>query len=321
MTHQQIPVGQCFGLGEITTTEDITGGAAAGANIGRHNSRWLGNPTGTGYGTNFQVDSFSEDQPHHVKPEYEARLRSQLQTSHDAGLANVLAMDSDQLQGRMPGFNAWTNTREARTRRRQHIKLTHHYVKVFGPLLSYLEPMVEPQGPNATKELVWAYQTEVMLDLLTTAPHVRALIGGTQAYQPNYAESLFCPDWATSELAGLITITCNFQDDLVCQPMLFEDRLAKMLAVRDRWGVPMLVNQIWSDPANDPDGMFLATAIRRLGQERVGSIVWTACAKYRGGPGLSFLANPNDPNSAHIKHAARWAAVTEAWQWVRALPA
>lgn len=320
MASAQIPVGQCFGLGEITTTEDITGGAAAGANIGRHNSRWLGNPTGTGYGTNFQQDSFSEDQPHHVKPEYEARLRSQLQTSHDAGLDNVLAMDTDQLQGRMPGFNAWTNTREARTRRRQHAKLTVHYAKTFGPLLSYIEPIVEPQGDNVTKELVWDYQTEVMLDLLVAAPHVRPLIGGIMAYQPNYADSIFCPDWATSELAGRITITCNFQNDLVCQPALFEDRLAKMLAVRDRWGVPMLVNQIWSNPKDDPDGTFLAAAICRLGQEGSGSIVWTATTRYQDGPGsLSFLANPNDPRSAHVAHAARRAAVAEAWQWVRSL--
>jgi hypothetical protein len=29
---------------------------------------------------------------------------------------------------------------------------------------------------------------------------------------------------------------------------------------------------------------------------------------------MRHLADPNDPRSAHIKHAARWAAVTEAWQ-------
>lgn len=307
-------VGQCFGLGEITTLEEIREGAAAGATVGRYNSRWLGNPEGNGYGNGFQRDSFSADQPHYLRPGYEAMLRGQLETGADCGLENQLAMDSDQLQGRMGGFDAWTQTREARTRRRQHIHLTRHYARTFGPLVSRIEPIVEPQGPNVTKAGLWDYQTESMMLALEVAPHLKFPIGCAQAYEPNYIADAFCPDWATGELAGHIELTCNFQDDLVCNPVLFEDRLAKVLAARDRWGVPVLVNQIWSDPPRDPDGAFLAARIRRLAGEGIGSIVWTACTRYAAGPGLRYLADPNDPGSEHIKHTARWANVTAAWQ-------
>lgn len=308
-----ILVGQNFGLGEITTLQDITSGAAAGATIARHVSRWLGANPPPGYGTNFQVDSFAEDQPHRVQPEYEARLRWQLNASKGAGLQNVLAMDSDQLQGRMGGMDAFTP--DGQQRRRQHIRLTRHYARVFGPMLDYIEHLVEPQGANATRAAVWDYQTEAMELAQDVAPHVQHLIGGAQGYQPAYIGDFFCPDWATGPLAGHVTLTCNFQDDLVCNQALFEDRLAKVLAARDRWGVPVLVDQIWSNPENDPDGALLARAITRLAGERIGSIVWTGKTRFRDGPGsLSYLADPNNPNSATVWHGARWAAVTAAWR-------
>ncbi len=310
-----IPVGQCLGLGEISTPDDTIEAADAGATATRVVSRWRGKEPPPGYGTNFQGDSFAEDQLHRVRPEYEAMLRGQLTVAKSVRQVTVLAMDSDQLQGRMGGMDAWTKTRAARECRRQLIRLTRHYARTFGELVDYIEPLVEPQGPNATKSEVWGYQTESMLTSQAVAPHLRHLIGGTQAYQPNYAADIFCPDWATGDLAGRITLTCNFQDELVCAPDLFEDRLAKLLAARDRWGVPALVNQIWTDPPHDPDGRFLAAAIRRLAVEDIGSIVYPACTRFKdGNGGLRYLADPNDPHSAHIKYAKRWAAVTEAWR-------
>jgi hypothetical protein len=307
-----ILVGQNLGLGEISTAADTIEAAAAGANITRIVSRWLGNEAGNGYGEGFQRDSFAEGFPHRVRPEYQEMLRTQLMTAKACKQTTVLAMDSDQLQGRMGGLDAWTASGQAR--RRQYIHLTHHYGRIFAGLVDYIEPIVEPQGPNVSQTGLWDYQQESMAAVLCVAPEMKFLIGGAPAYQPAYISHVFCPDWATGDLAGRITLTVNFGDDLVCDEARFEDRLGMVLGARDRWGVPVLVNQIWSDPPRDPDGAFLAARIRRLAGEGIGSIVWTACTRYAAGPGLHYLANPNDPGSEHVRHAARWAAVTSAWR-------
>jgi hypothetical protein len=302
-------LGQNLGLGELWTLEDLAEAAAFGAPDARILCRWLGKEPPPGYGTNFQGDAFAADQPHHIRPEYEQMLVAQAEATRAVGGTVQLAMDSNQLQGLNGGMDLWAP--DGRMRRRQFLHLTRHLARVIRP--KRLEPISEPAG-TCTPSTLWASYEETMDAVLGAVPDQRFALGA-RSYAANDILSAYRPEWATSRFAGHIDLTCNFQDDLVCNPALFEDRLAKVLAARDRWGVGVVANQVWSNPTNDPDGAFLARAIRRLCEEEVDSFIWTAVTRFEDGPGsLRYLANSNDPRSAHVKHAERWAAVTAAWQ-------
>lgn len=301
-------LGQNLGLGELWTREDLAEAAAFGAPDARILARWLGKEPPPGYGTNFQGDAFAADQPHHIRPEYEQMLVAQAEACRAFGGDVQLAMESDQLQGRNGGMDLWTPA--GRRRRKQFRRLTKHLARVIRP--KRLEPISEPAG-TCTPATLWEYYEEAMDDVLDAVPDQRFALGA-RSYAANDILSAYRPEWATSRFAGHIDLTCNFQDDLVCNPALFEDRLAKVLAARDRWGVGVVANQVWSTPAHDPDGAFLARAIRRLCEEEVDSFIWTAVTRFKDGPGcVRFLADPHNPSSAHVKHPQRWAAVATAW--------
>lgn len=314
-------LGQNMGLGEIWQPSDILEAAAVGAPSVRIIPRWLGRDPPPGYGTNYQVDGYSEDQPHHIRPEQVQMLIAQAQASRAVGGEVMLGMDSNQLQGLNGGMDLWTSTDERKRlkRRRQFIKLTRYLAKQIRP--RWLENIVEPGG-TMTPSTLWAFYEESMSDVLEDVPDQRFAVS-CRGYQPNYIGEAFNPAWASGKFAGHIDLTCNFQDDLTCNPVLFEDRLGKVLAQRDRWRVGVVVNQIWSFPKNDPDGAFLARGITRLAEEGVHSMVWTAVTKYEGGEaaGMRHLANPNDPNSAHVQYPERCAAVFAAWRAAAALGA
>ena len=203
-------------------------------------------------------------------------------------------------------------TRDGRRRRRQFRRLTKHLARVIRP--KRLEPISEPAG-TCTPATLWEYYEETMDEVLDAVPDQR-FANGARGYAANDILSAYRPEWASGRFAGHIDLTCNFQSDLVCNPELFEERLGRVLMARDRWGVGVVVNQVWSFPKDDPDGALLARAIRRLCEEEIDSFVWTAVTKYGGGDsaGLRHLANVNDPRSAHIKRGAIWANVTAAWQ-------
>lgn len=301
-------VGQNLGLGEISTEADIVDAANAGCNGARILSRWLGNELGTGYGEVFQEDSVDDMEWHHVKPGYIAMLENLATISRANGCTIFLGMDSDQLQGRMGGLDLWTY--DGLHRRNQMIRLARMYARRLKP--DYIEPIVEPQGPNVTTAGLQAYQYEFMTRVHEANPALKFLLGGAPSYQAAYIDRVYDPDW--SGLGFDISLTCNFQGDLVCNPQMFMDRLGIVLRARDRWGVPVIVNQIWSEAYRDPDGMLLANAIRALKAEGIGSLVWTACVRYEGNAGLRYLADWRDPNSEHLFYTERWANVTAAWQ-------
>lgn len=304
-------LGQNLGLGEIWKPEDVFEAAAEGAPSVRIVARWLGREPAPGYGTNFQVDSFADDMPRNVRPEHVAMLVAQAECSRSVGGKVMLEMDSNQLQGLNGGMDLWTPN--GHKRREQFIRLTRYLAKQIKP--DWLGPIVEPAGTMIPSTL-WSYYEQSMSRVLEVVPEQRFSLG-CRGYQPNYIGEAYSPAWAGSRFAPLIDLTCNFQSDLVCNPALFEDRLGKVLAQRDKWGCGVVVNQIWSFPAVDPDGAFLAKAIRRLCEEGVPSFVWTACTVYdddEESAGLRRLADPRDPGSAHVKREALWAAVSKVWR-------
>jgi hypothetical protein len=302
-------LGQNLGLGEIWTPADITEAATHGAPSARIVNRWLGSDPPPGYGTNFQVDGFADDQPHNIRPENVAMLVAQAEATRAVGGEVMLGNDSNQLQGLMGGMDLWTP--DGKKRRAQFIRLARYLAKQIRP--TWLELIVEPNSPNMSPAGLWDFYEEGMANVLDSVPGQRFAIG-CRGYQPNYIGEAYRPEWAAGRFAGHIDLTCNFQDDLVCNPVLFEDRLGKVLRERDEWGVGVVVNQLWSFPQHDIDGAFLARAVRRLAEEGVPSFIWTAVTRYPEGAGLRYLADSRDPESAHIKHAARWAAVTAVWR-------
>lgn len=299
-------VGPNLGLGEITTPEDITDAAAAGATGVRIVPRWLGI-----YGEVFQQDSRDDDAPHNIRPDYVAMLTAMRDTARACGMSIVMGMDSDQLQGRLGGMDLWTP--DGRKAREQFIRVARYLTRQLEP--DYIEPIVEPQGPNVTQEGLWAYQEQHMSRTWEVRPSVKGLIGGAPSYLPAYVDKVFRPEWASpsSPFFGRVAITVNFADEICRNDRMFSDRLRRLLAERDLWGVEVIVNQIWTDADKDPDGAWLAKRIRQLAQEGIGSLVWTACTRFREGPGMAYLADPNDPRSAHVKHEARWRALAEVW--------
>jgi len=314
-------LGQNMGLGEIWQPSDIAEAAQHGAPSVRVIPRWLGREPPPGYGTNFQIDGYSEDEPYHVRSAHVEMLRAQAQASRALGGEVMLGMDSNQLQGLNGGLDLWTSSDERKRlkRRRQFIKLTRHLARQIRP--KWLENIVEPGG-TMTPSTLWAFYEESMSGVLADVPDQRFAVS-CRGYQPNYIGEAFNPAWASGPFAGHIDLTCNFQSDLVCNPTLFEDRLGKVLAQRDRWRVGVVVNQLWSFPAADPDGSLLAKAISRLAEEGVHSFVWTACTVHddpEESPGLRRLANPRDPNSAHVKRPS-FDAVAAAWRAAAALAA
>lgn len=303
-------VGQNIGLAEIAAAGDTIEAAAAGATGTRHPVRWDGL-----YGDVFQRDSRDPLAPHNVRPEYVEMIRTHLLVSKACRQTTILAMDSDQLQGKDGGRDLWTA--DGQRERLQLIRLGGFYAREFAGLADYMEPIVEPQGPNVTRESLWAYQEQFALWVLSKNPALKLLMGARSYFAALISEA-FCPAWGEPghPLYGKVALTCNFQSDLVCNPGQFDGRLEMVLRERDRRGVEVLVNQIWSFPGVDPDGALLAAAIRKLSREGIGSLVWTACARFDSpqSAGLRHLADPNDPGSEHIKREATWANVTAAWQ-------
>lgn len=302
-----------LGHGEISTREDLDRATAAGANASRHVARWDGL-----YDAGFKQDTRDDSADHNINPDALARLVWQTQYARDqCGHEIYLGMDSNNLQGtRGLGFyDLWNQTTvEAQQRRAQFLRLTCFLARQLKP--TYIEPIVEPQGPYVTREGLWAYQEQAMHDVINkTKYRGKFLIGPAQGYQPAYMPSACNPAWlrTDSEFFGRVALTCNVYDSLIADRARFEERLAIILRVRDDTGLQVIINQLWTDAANDPDGEGIAFAIRRLQAEGIGSLIWTMCAAFKEGPGLSYLRKPTDPNSEHVMHEARMAAVQAAW--------
>lgn len=301
-----------LGHGEISTVEDLDRMTAAGANASRHVGRWDGL-----YDSGFKRDIRLDGADHNVDPEAAARLLWQTQAARERGHTIFYGQDSNNLQGtRGLGFyDLWNQTTtEAQRRRAEFIRVGCFFARLLKP--DYMEPIVEPQGPYVTREGLWAYQNQFMHDVINkTKYRGKFLIGPAQGYQPGYMPGVCDPAWlrSDSEVFGRVALTCNVYDSLIADRARFEERLGTVLRVRDQTGLQVIVNQLWTDAANDPDGEGMAFAIRRLQAEDIGSLIWTMCTAFEGGPGLSHLRKCDDPNSEHVLHEARMAAVAQAW--------
>lgn len=298
-----------LGLGEISTEQDVLECVSRGGNAIRILNRFDGE-----YGEVYQEDFRDDSQPHNIKPEKLEMLRRQTSWARKYGCKLVLGNDSDNLQGRRgEGFYDLFNceSHEGTRAVTEFRKLGLFLTRDLEP--DYVEPIVEPGGFYFTLEALQEYQESFMNEAVLRGYTKQFLLGG-YCYFPTYLDNLIRPEWL-SKFPRQLTLTCNFADELCRDDTLFMDRLQRVCRLRDRLGIPVLVNQIWTDRDKDTNGSVLASRIAQLKAEGIDSIIWTACTKYKTGPGsMSHLANMNDPNSEHILHEDAWNNVEFAWR-------
>lgn len=299
-----------LGHGDISTFDDLQVATANGANASRHISRWDGD-----YGSQGKSDMRLDGADHDIDPIKADQMATQVGWARSLGHTIFLGNDSNNLQGsRGEGYyDLWNQpTREARQRAAEFIRLGCYHARRLQP--DYIEPIVEPRGSYVTIERLQDYQEQFMTAVLERTDYAGKFLIGPITYGPGNLRTAIDPRWLSAEspVKDRLALTCNVYESL-CLGNRWDIALGNMLRARDAAKLDLIINQIWTDASEDPNGEYLAGTIRKLQSHGVGSIIWTACAAYPGGSGMAYLERANDLRSAHVLQEARWAAVRDAW--------
>lgn len=306
-----VPKGTVVGHGELARTGDEQASADLGANFRRIGIRWWGD-----YGSGFQVDSEEDLNPGNIDLAYWDRTAAQFAASRAAGLSTLLFMDSNCGQGLGGTACKLDNVTDSdffmpsgAEKRAKFIAAAVFAAQNLRGLIDMMEPLVEPAGTSDQASL-WAFQEELMTAVLAVDPAMLFLIGPTPNYQPNSIDKAFKPAWGQvgSPFYRKTALTANFLTNLATNPTNRVNRLGFVTAARAKYNCPVLIQQVGTTLADDPDDAHLDTMLGLLDNASGGPIgysVWEEMSVFPNSYGYLSLSNSADPNSARNTNAHR----------------
>lgn len=311
-----LPYGLSDGHFELSRAGDEAADAAMGATCLRTPVRLYGT-----YGTGYLQDMQQEGQPGNLKPAYLTELVRRLTAARAAGLRNGIAMDSDKGQGAEDsgGNSFFGGLTEGNRQKALFIGTAVYLAENHPDLIDWFEPIVEPSSSVvASKEILWAFQEEVMTGVLAVAPHMLFAIGPRDYAAGNIANAIN-PAWLVpgSPFYRRVFMTCNSLDNLSMDPDQRVTRIASVASTRNTQGVPAWINQLATHNNTDPDNTNLDATMSLCDTATGGPIpycYWERVSMAGTADGLLYLSDTGDPNSARLSHAPRIAVVSSHFQ-------
>ena len=187
------------------------------------------------------------------------------------------------------------------------MRLGKYAVRQIKP--STVEPIVEAMSPRASYQDVWNLQSTLMDAMLEGYSDVVFDIGGSPGYMPGYINNFYCAEWA-DRFPNKIRLIGNFLSDLIMDRIRCMDRLDRMESARDRWGVPVHVDQFCTNFAVDPDSSNLKWFCDQLKRRRISGMLWEWRTVWHTF-GVYHLEDPNDPKSNSVIDQRRADVVRE----------
>lgn len=281
--------------------QDAAENAGQGANAVRIPLRWWGLYPGRVA----NIDSRDDRAPAGVNPGNLKHLDDMVRWASASKLWIILFIDSDcgqnSLQvsdlkafcdptGKYPqGHNFWSDP----DARKRFIEVWRFIAARYKdtPYLGFFEPLPEPNPQGVASAQIAAFYDEVMRNIREVAPGVPFIVGG-RVYQARATPEVYNPAWKD------VVYTCNlflFAGKGEQATANFRNRANELLEMRQKYKVPVFVQQVGVRPVEDPDGSITRAVLQHLVQQRIGFTYW----EYRGSD------NP-DEYAVHYRRGNAW---------------
>jgi hypothetical protein len=220
-----------------------------------------------------------------IDPSHLALLDQMMQWASDAGLWIILFVDSDCGQdgtqdpaevsycdpqgGYAGGHNFWTDP-DARA---AFIDVWRFVADRYkgNPHLGLFEPLPEPDPTQSPDSAITAFYAEVTAAIRAVAPGVPFLLGA-RTYGIGSVASAYDPAWADVVYTGDLWQPPNGTPAEIIQAL--GNRVQALLDLRASRNVPVFVQQVGTESAQDPAQVYLNAALSLLTQHDIGFTWW-----------------------------------------------